>query len=268
MHCDLPEVVFDASAGVDALREAASEARRLVGEGEPVLLRGALRHFAPRMVEGWSVERLLERFRDVRVDVGAVPYAKAFGVEVKSMTLGEYYERFVRRSGEEPLYVFDRHSELSAAGYEAVAGMVCELFPVPSLIMDPDESGGVGGMHFYLGRPGSGAPFHIHADAVNAVVAGSKRWFVYTPKRTLYSRTPVQEWIDNDYTKLEEADKPLECIQEAGDVVYIPLDWGHAVVNLEENTFGYALELLNKRDTFARYRSGGSVATPLTHDEL
>lgn len=267
-NCDLPQVVFPphgAPAG-DAVREA----RRLVSEGEPVLLRGALRHFAPALVDSWRIDDLLEHFGRVNVTVGSVPYAAEFDLEARTMSLGEYYERFVRESADgQALYVFDRHSDLSAAGYQVVADMVRAIMPVPSLIVDPEDAGGVESIHFFLGRPGSGAPFHIHADAVNAVVAGSKRWFVYTPKRTLYSRTPIQEWIDGDYSRLSEAEKPLECIQEAGDVVYVPLDWGHAVVNLEENTFGYSLELLNKRDTLARYRPTRAEAEAfLVHEEL
>lgn len=267
-NCDLPQVIFPppGAAADDAVREA----RRLVSEGEPVLLRGALRHFAPALVESWRVDDLLAQFGAVNVTVGSVPYAAEFELEVQAMSLGEYYERFVHEGADgQALYVFDRHSELSAAGYEVVADMVRAIMPVPSLIVDPEDAGGVEAIHFYLGRPGSGAPFHIHSDAVNAVVAGSKRWFVYTPKRTLYSRTPIQEWIDGDYTRLSEGEKPLECIQEAGDVVYVPLDWGHAVVNLEENTFGYALELLNKRDTLARYRPASAEAEAfLVHEEL
>jgi ribosomal protein L16 Arg81 hydroxylase len=80
----------------------------------------------------------------------------------------------------------------------------------------------------------------------------------------LYSRKHIKRWLDEDYEGLAEAEKPLECIQRPGDVIYVPLDWGHAVINLEENTFGYALELLNKRDTFAEF----DRLPPQLQDEL
>lgn len=257
-HCDLPEVVFEAGPNSKGHERARSEARRLVGEGEPVLLRGALRHYAPEMIDGWSVEQFIQAHRDVRVTVGSVPYAAAFDLATTSMTLGAYYDRFVRSKAEAPLYVFDRDAAVNRPGYDAVVSILRDILPIPSLIADPDASGGLDSIHFSLGRPGSGAPLHIHADAANALVSGSKRWLVYTPGRTLYSRTPIQEWIDEYYPTLAEDERPLECIQNAGDIVYVPLDWGHAVVNLEENTFGYALELLNKRDTYAQFRSSAA----------
>lgn len=34
---------------------------------------------------------------------------------------------------------------------------------------------------------------------------------------------------------------PLECVQEAGDIMYVPTDWGHGVLNLETSV-GVATE--------------------------
>lgn len=34
---------------------------------------------------------------------------------------------------------------------------------------------------------------------------------------------------------------PLTCVQEAGDVMFVPRAWGHGVLNLA-TTVGYALE--------------------------
>jgi Cupin-like domain len=269
-HCDLPEVVFSESASEDELKHSRSEVRRLVSEGEPILLRGVLRHYAPQLLTSWSIEQFIAEHGDVPVTVGAVPYAAAFHLDTSKMTLKQYYDRFVQSTDKAPLYVFERDASVNQGGYAAVLSIVRDMFPIPFLIADPDSSGGLDGIHFYLGRPSSGAPFHIHADAANLLVKGSKRWFVYTPARTLYSRTPIQEWIDTDYKTLTDEDKPLECIQEAGDMVYVPLDWGHAVVNLEENTFGFALELLNKRDTYYNLQTTGKRSEILdeVRDEL
>jgi Cupin-like domain len=263
-HCDLPEVVFEEGGDVEHAR---SETRRIVSEGEPVLLRGALRYFAPQIIDDWSVERFVDEHAKVQVQVGSVPYASAFRVASTSMTLREYYETYVRpgdASDTPPLYIFDRDATVNKEGYEALAGILRDIFPIPHLIADPDTSGGVGGIHFYLGRSGSGAPLHIHADAANGLVSGSKKWFVYPPAATLYSRKPAKQWLDEEYDGIAEADKPLECVQAPGDIVYVPLDWGHAVVNLKENTFGYALELLNHRDTFHSF----AKLNPASNDEL
>ena len=47
---------------------------------------------------------------------------------------------------------------------------------------------------------------------------------------------------DADSDDDDDADAPLECTQEAGDVMFVPHSWGHAVINLVE-TIGVASEL-------------------------
>lgn len=243
-QCEFPVVHFDGS------NEAMDEARRLVGEGEPVLLRGAFWHYASQR-KAWDVGRLVGEFGDMNVTVGAVPYAAAFDLEIREMPLKEFYNKYMGGEGMgERWYVFNKGAEVCREGYDALARMVEEVFP-KDLVEHPDVTGGVEGIHFFLGGSGSGAPFHIHADAVNAAVGGRKRWFVFTPRKTLYSRKTIHKWVEEDYEQLAEEDRPLECIQTPGDIVYVPLDWGHAVLNLDDNTFGYALELLNHRDTFS-----------------
>lgn len=244
--CEFPVVEYDGS------EKAKAETRRLVSEGEPVLLRGAFWRYAPRMAE-WDVGKMVEEFKEMRVTVGHVPYAAAFNLSTHEMSLGEFYERFVRVESETrrlPLYVFNKGAALCADGYGALARLVEEAFP-SELVEHPDVTGGLEGIHFFFGGKGTGAPFHIHADAVNAAVHGLKRWFVFTPAKTIYSRKTIKEWAEEDYPGLGDGERPLECLQQAGDVVYVPLDWGHAVLNVEDNTFGYALELLNRRDTFS-----------------
>lgn len=241
--CDFPTVDFSEGASGEALNEV----RRLVGEGEPVLMRRAYTAYdsAP-----WGVENFVHKFRDTVVTVGLVPYANAFNLTTKSMPLGEYYDNFVKRASEHPSYVFNKGSEVCRSGYTALVRLVEDAFP-GEIIAHPGKTGGLDGIHFFFGARNSGAPFHVHADAVNAAVSGRKKWFVYTPGRTLYSRKSVKRWVDEDYAAMKEDDKPLECVQRPGDVVYVPLDWGHAVLNLDDNTFGFALEVLNRRDTLS-----------------
>lgn len=42
----------------------------------------------------------------------------------------------------------------------------------------------------------------------------------------------------------------MECVQEAGDVVFVPGTWGHATLNLEES-IGYASEFVWGGDEFS-----------------
>lgn len=71
--------------------------------------------------------------------------------------------------------------------------------------------------------------------------SGRKRWFFVPPFRNFWSRKPVAEWFATDYADVPP--KPLfQCVQNPGDIIYIPDKYGHAVLNLEE-TVGVAAEM-------------------------
>ena len=89
---------------------------------------------------------------------------------------------------------------------------------------------------------------HYHSQALNALVRGSKKWFLRHPTFAHYDRTPVREWLrrkDGAAYAVRGAaeDRPplIECVQRAGDILFVPSGWGHAVLNLEE-VAGFAVE--------------------------
>lgn len=83
-----------------------------------------------------------------------------------------------------------------------------------------------------------------------------KRWFVYPPgygpPRDIDSKfhptLTVWEWFVHYYPKLlrfqkpglsdsdhfEAGFRPLECVQKAGDVLYLPSLWNHMTLNIGE----------------------------------
>jgi hypothetical protein len=126
--------------------------------------------------------------------------------------------------------------------------------PAPSLPARPPPP------RSYLGGPGSGAPWHLHKDAVNALVYGRKLWLLLPPERALYSALPMAEWLaaaeargsaeastnaTSPATTAAARGLPkgaLVCVQRAGDVMYVPPGWGHAVLNLNTSV-GVAIEM-------------------------
>jgi len=107
-----------------------------------------------------------------------------------------------------------------------------------------------------LGPPRSGTPFHVDplaTSAWNACLEGRKRWALYPPggwdgegdawlppgvKLTRmedgersYDAPSSYEWWLTTYPSLDVRERPLEFIQEAGDVVFVPRGWWHTVVN-------------------------------------
>lgn len=90
-----------------------------------------------------------------------------------------------------------------------------------------------------LGRRGSGLAFHLHEDGFNELFHGRKRWFFYSPYKTPHfnPRRTQQDWLLNVYPTLEKDEMPDECIVSAGQAIYFPAGWHHAVLNLEQNVF-------------------------------
>lgn len=108
-------------------------------------------------------------------------------------------------------------------------------------------------IQFALGPAGSGAVMHFHQPAVNFLAFGRKRWSLLRPKDALYSdipaRTWVQRYVDDDGTQNRSQsedhhlrEQHLQCTQNAGDVMILPLYWGHSTLNLEAS-IGFAFEL-------------------------
>lgn len=83
-----------------------------------------------------------------------------------------------------------------------------------------------------------------HGDAWNAIAYGEKRWSLLPPGKAVFSNkhsyhTHFDLSINNSSGKgVVDA---LHCVQEAGDVIYVPSGWAHAILNTKE-TLGVAAE--------------------------
>ena len=95
---------------------------------------------------------------------------------------------------------------------------------------------------FFVGPTHSGAYFHAHFAAWNAVVYGRKRWLLMPPGayygQVHNGNTTVIQWIERNLDKY----KPLDCVQEAGTMLFVPEGWAHATINLDD-TIGIAIEV-------------------------
>jgi hypothetical protein len=80
------------------------------------------------------------------------------------------------------------------------------------------------GVQLSIGGANSGATYHWHQAAWNALlVGGTRRWHFLRPRDTAHSRIPARDQPAGEHE--------LTCVQEVGDVVYIPSSWGHRTVN-------------------------------------
>lgn len=303
-RCEIPEVVIplepifpditasnknsDNAAAVlewqRAAHAALSEVRRLVSEGEPVMVRNAvpwlLAESSSRSAAAADLSAhdnkqssdssplqypnaaaFAEAWGHRPVDVGGVPYAKNFDLWNKRTTLQEYITATAATTAATethatpPNYVFQVDTEACVEGRELLGRIVDAALPSSGdrPMVCPPASGlrGLESVHYYLGGRDSGAPFHIHSDAINMLISGTKKWWVVTPGSAVWSRRHIREYAEErkggpwrgdgagkDSMDFAYGDRPMECVQRAGDMVYVPGDWGHAAMNLEDGTFG------------------------------
>mmetsp|Transcript_8290 Transcript_8290/g.25611 ORF Transcript_8290/g.25611 Transcript_8290/m.25611 type:complete len:197 (+) Transcript_8290:41-631(+) len=97
---------------------------------------------------------------------------------------------------------------------------------------------------FFVGNALSGAPLHYHSHAVNALLAGKKRWLLFPPAESAYSTAPAASWLRPDaLDALRRRNVSfLTCLQTPDTALFLPAGWGHAVLNLEDGTVGAAFE--------------------------
>ena len=116
--------------------------------------------------------------------------------------------------------------------------------------------------HFLLiGGIGSGLCFHNHEQhAFNALIKGSKKWYFYPPNVDTLVIDPQgyphwwrddsaegrYEFANSILSRLEE--RPLECFQEIGDLLFVPKKWHHMVINQEKITI--AVNAIKSRTTY------------------
>ena len=91
----------------------------------------------------------------------------------------------------------------------------------------------MGNWFLSVGATSSGQHFHSHGEALNAVVWGRKRWFFLAPGSSVRASDYASslEFVRGLPANRREGASVAECVQERGDVVIVPAQLPHAVVN-------------------------------------
>ena len=87
---------------------------------------------------------------------------------------------------------------------------------------------------------GSGSAWHLdpwNTSAWNALLHGRKRWALYPPSvsglpRGVAEATPA-DFFRSVLPSLPSSERPLQCVLEPGETMFLPSGWWHAVLNLE-----------------------------------
>ena len=187
---------------------------------EPVLLTNAseLAHWPA--LRNWRWGSLLKDHGGASFTTSAIPYSKQYGLPHRKRTLKEFLE--AAGEGPEPDCLFENKLQ------EDHPAILAD-FRTPKLF----DGYRVHPYQWLVGAAGSGAPWHFHQDAWNALVHGAKRWFFRRPaEATLSTRHPVASVAARLAGETEGSDV-VECTQPAGSVMYVPDSYSHLVLNLE-----------------------------------
>jgi ribosomal protein L31E len=207
----------------------------------------------------WNPARMVERFGDCIVKVAqGTQYGKRI-----HMTMAQYWHYAHNQRDEKPLYVFD-------PSFEKRMPELMEEFEIPRLFWTDYFS--LLGNHrpnyrwLVMGPARSGTGFHIDPNgtsAWNALLCGRKRWIFYPPHVTYppgvtvglhpdgqlasFEAPDPLKWFYEIYPHLPANMRPVEVIQRAGDMLYVPAGWWHMVLNLED-TVSVTQNFVNKRN--------------------
>ena len=204
----------------------------------------------------WTIDHVQHIFGFLKSRVSIIPYSLQFGLAKSStqyLNLTEYITIMKQQQQEQQQQQQQQQQQHDVMPQETVKNLPLYWFSslrhnktlekfVEDQVQTPPyvNSSKIGYVRdfyeFFIGSHGTGSPQHLHNSAWNLMLSGKKEWFFWSPGAASITTTPplkaYQEWKQEaEYT----------CIQEDGDVVLIPEDWGHATFSLGENV-GFAAE--------------------------
>jgi len=194
----------------------------------------------------WSIDALEERFRHIAFKVAKDDKGKKLRMKFK------YYADYIRRQQDDsPLYLFE--TNVDDNGYIRA---LCQDYEVPDIfphdwlaLVNNDARPPF--RWFCIGPKRSGTTVHtdpLGTAAWNVVTHGCKRWVLFEPgesKKAVKGRDLLKDGEDDeaimyfDYLlpRIKKAHPELkvyEGLQKPGEVIFVPGDWWHGVLNLED----------------------------------
>ncbi|CAJ1330281.1 unnamed protein product [Effrenium voratum] len=213
-------------------------------KAQPIIVEDCCSHW-PAM-DRWSIDALDERFRHVPFKVAKDDNGKKLRMKFK------YFADYIRNQKDDnPLYLFETDMDDNANirplmdDYE-----VPDLFPHDWFSLVNQDSRPPF-RWFCIGPKRSGTTVHtdpLGTAAWNAVTHGVKRWVLFEPhetKKRVKGKDLLKSGEDDEaimyfdfiLPRIKRAYPDLkiyEGLQKPGDVIFVPGEWWHGVLNLED----------------------------------
>ncbi|KAL7554042.1 hypothetical protein ACHAWF_018397 [Thalassiosira exigua] len=214
-------------------------------EGDkPVLVRNVTSGWPA--LKNWKLQEMLSRYPDVEATMGDAQLIGETGPDSPSQVLTRTtVKKFITKHMYDPKkYFFDRRIAIPENMLDD-----CRPVPMPTRAFFLDENKRARGHrwrdHFTIsmGSNLQGLTFHSHGAAWNVVVFGAKRWILWehtslnaTMQMRVKGDVPAREWIRTLHShpeRMEEIEAHgHDCIQHAGDMLFVPDGCMHMVVNI------------------------------------
>jgi len=213
-------------------------------KAQPIIIEDCCSHW-PAM-DKWSIDALEERFRHVPFKVAKDDNGKKLRMKFK------YFADYIRHQRDDnPLYLFETEMDDNAHirplmdDYEVPKYFPHDWFSLVNTDARPPFR------WFCIGPKRSGTTVHtdpLGTAAWNAVTHGVKRWVLMEPhetKKRVKGKDLVQSGEDDEaimyfdfiLPRIKHAYPDLkiyEGLQKPGEVIFVPGEWWHGVLNLED----------------------------------
>eukprot|EP00903_Cladosiphon_okamuranus_P006388 g6253.t1 len=216
---------------------------------KPVIVEGFIDERWPARFRGrWARPSLLSSFPDAAVHVSSgAGVVHSGGESLRTLTLTAFLEELRENDGGGEsatsftfdMEFFDQNKELK------------DDYKVPSIFRSFNSHESMrretSWSMLSLGASGAGLPFHSHGETWLGVAYGAKRWAIYPPTESRPYEAEKQsgwhplmgsmEWFKEVAPLLKKTGEspPMECMQNAGDLIYVPANWKHMTLNIGES---------------------------------
>eukprot|EP01060_Flectonema_neradi_P011742 TRINITY_DN18747_c0_g1_i2.p1 TRINITY_DN18747_c0_g1~~TRINITY_DN18747_c0_g1_i2.p1 ORF type:complete len:518 (+),score=91.60 TRINITY_DN18747_c0_g1_i2:107-1660(+) len=179
---------------------------------KPLIIKDATRDWS---CSEWDISTVKNHLGAISTTIAEIPYASQYGLPMKQTTYNQFIDNHIQDDSH--WYAFDNN--LHSKHKQSVSYFKRHSVTEKKSFNPPQWS---------FGGDGSGSPPHFHQDAFNGICFGKKIWKIWPPESSFISTMTAKDVFEH----ADEFPPHITTVQHAGDLMYIPKGWGHAILNV------------------------------------